>query len=207
MPEQLLLNPWVKMWTKPKETIRAVVTYDPRHRFLILCLINGLPGLLQNAQAMSLGMSYNLVSILLGCLILSLFAGMIVITVSSGLLFMTGKWIGGAASFLQVRAAVSWSNITNLISIVIWAGLIAFFGGELFTELFDTSVFTQTESIFLMGIFLIQTATSIWSFVLLVQSLAEVQGFSSWKSVLNILVSIGLVVAAAWLVGLLLVQG
>jgi hypothetical protein len=207
MPEQLLLNPWVKMWTKPKETIRAVVTYDPRHRFLILCLINGLPALLQNAQAMSLGMSYNLVSILLGCLILSLFAGMIVITVSSGLLFMTGKWIGGAASFLQVRAAVSWSNITNLISIFIWAGLIAFFGAELFSELFDTSVFTQTESIFLMGIFLIQTGMSVWSFVLLVQSLAEVQGFSSWKSVLNILVSIGLVVAAAWLLGLLLVQG
>ena len=161
---------------------------------------------MQNAQAMSLGTSYNLVSIILGCLFLSLFAGMILITVSSGLLFMTGKWIGGAASFLQIRCAVSWSNITNLVSVFMWVSLVAVFQQELFTDLFVTASFTQKESMLLTGIFLIQTVMSIWSLVILVQSLAEVQGFSSWKSILNILVSVGLIVAAAWLLGLLLVK-
>ncbi len=206
MAEQLAVNPWIKMWTSPKPTIRAIVTYNSRYRFLILCLINGLPTLMQNAQAMSLGTSYNLVSIILGCLFLSLFAGMILITVSSGLLFMTGKWIGGAASFLQIRCAVSWSNITNLVSVFMWVSLVAVFQQELFTDLFETASFTQKESMLLTGIFLIQTVMSIWSLVILVQSLAEVQGFSSGKSILNILVSVGLIVAAAWLLGLLLVK-
>ena len=127
MTEKLGINPWIRMWTKPRETIRAIVTMDPRYRFITLCAVYGLPAMLQMAQNMSLGFSYSLVGILLGCLFLSLFAGMIGITIASGLLYMTGKWIGGSASFLQVRCAVSWSNLTNIVSIFLWVVLIIAF--------------------------------------------------------------------------------
>ncbi|MBM3207012.1 MAG: YIP1 family protein [Chlamydiae bacterium] len=207
MMEKLTVNPWKGMWTNPKQTIRAVVTHDPRYRFITLCVINGLPAMLQVAQNMSLGFSYSLVGILLGSIFLSLFAGMIGITVASGLLYLTGKWIGGMSSFLQIRCAVSWSNVTNVISILMWAILIVMFDKVLFTDLFETASFTKKESLLLMGVFLTQTVMSVWSLVLLVQSLAEVQGFSSWKSILNILLSFGILIAFFWLIGLFFVNG
>lgn len=204
MADKLAINPWIKMWTKPKETIRAVVTMDPRYRFLTLCAVYGLPAMLQLAQNMSLGFSYSLVGILLGSLFLSLFAGMIGITIASALLYATGKWIGGAASFIQVRCAVSWSNVTNVGSILLWVALIAAFKNLLFTDAFATASFTQLESTLVFVIFLVQFGLAIWSFVLLVQSLAEVQGFSAWKALLNVVISFGIVIAFFWLVGLLM---
>jgi hypothetical protein len=207
MMEKLMVNPWKGMWTNPKKTIRAVVTHDPRYRFITLCIVNGLPAMLQVAQNMSLGFSYSLVGIVLGSIFLSLFAGMIGITVASGILYLTGRWIGGMGSFLQIRCAVSWSNLTNIVSILTWAVLIAMFDKALFTDLFETASFTQKESLILMGVFLTQTTMSVWSLVLLVQSLSEVQGFSSWKSILNILLSLGILIAFFWLVGLLFVNG
>lgn len=204
MADKLAINPWIKMWTKPKETIRAIITMDSRHRFLTLCVVYGLPAMLQLAQNMSLGFSYSLVGILLGCLFLSLFAGMIGITIASALLYMTGKWMGGAATFIQVRCAVSWSNVTNMLSILLWVALIAAFKSLLFTDAFATASFTQIESTLVFVIFLVQFVLAIWSFVLLVQSLAEVQGFSAWKALLNVIISFGIVIAFFWLVGLLM---
>ena len=116
MEEKLMINLWFRMWTKPKETIRAIVAIDPRYRFLSLSIIYGIPLMFQMAQNMSLGFSVSLVGILLGCLVLSLFAGMIGSTIVSGLLYITGKWLNGAATFLQLRCAVSWSNVTNIVS-------------------------------------------------------------------------------------------
>ncbi|MCX6990976.1 MAG: Yip1 family protein [Chlamydiae bacterium] len=207
MADKLMINPWFRMWTKPKDTIRAIVTMDPRYKFLTLSVIYGIPLMLQMAQNMSLGFSFSLVGILLGCLVLSLFAGMIGLTLAGGLLYITGKWLGGASTFLQVRCALAWSNVTNIISIILWAILIAFFGTMLFTDAFATTAFTQGESTLIFVVFLTQFVMSIWSFVLLVQSLAEVQGFTMWKAFLNILIAFGIVVGVFWVIGVMLVNG
>ncbi len=207
MADNLMINPWTRMWIKPKETIRAVVTVDPRYKFLTLSVIYGIPLMLQMAQNMSLGFSFSLVGILLGCLVLSLFAGMIGITIASGLLYITGKWLGGASTFLQVRCALSWSNVTNIVSILLWGALVAFFGSMLFTDAFATAPFTPGESTLISVVFLTQFVMSIWSFVLLVQSLAEVQGFTVWKAFLNILIAFGIVVGVFWVIGMMLANG
>lgn len=207
MPENLPVNPWLAMWIKPRATIRSIISYDARHRFLTLCALYGLPLVFQIAQNMALGYSYSLVGIILGTIFLALFAGMVGITIATAVIYVTGKWIGGKGSFIQVRSAIAWSNVTNIVTIALWIVLIAYFRHELFTDTFTTAPFTQRESMMVMGIFLAQTAMSIWSLVLLVQSLAEVQGFSAARSVLNLLLSGGVIIACFWLVGLLMAQG
>ncbi len=162
---------------------------------------------LQLAQNMAFGFSYSLVGIVIGAIFLALLAGMVGISIVSAVIYVTGKWVGGKGSFLQVRSAVSWANITNIVTILLWGVLIAYFRHDLFTDTFITAPFTQRESMMVMGIFLTQTAMSIWSLVLLIQSVAEVQEFSSAKAVLNLLLSGGIIIACFWLVGLLLAQG
>jgi hypothetical protein len=174
---------------------------------LTLCFLYGFPMVLQLAQNMAFGFSYSLVGIVIGAIFLALLAGMVGISIVSAVIYVTGKWVGGKGSFLQVRSAVSWANITNIVTILLWGVLIAYFRHDLFTDTFITAPFTQRESMMVMGIFLTQTAMSIWSLVLLIQSVAEVQEFSSAKAVLNLLLSGGIIIACFWLVGLLLAQG
>src|SRR5580704_10029747 len=95
MAGNLQINPWKEMWLSPRQTIRSIVNYDPKYRFLILSGIYGLPVVLQIAQNISAGQGQPLWAIVLASLILCVFVGMLGITIAGGLLYYTGKWIGG----------------------------------------------------------------------------------------------------------------
>ncbi len=202
----LQTNPWCTMWIRPRETIREIVAVNPKFRFFVLSGIYGFPTCLQLAQNFCLGVNYSFFAILIASLVLSTVVGVIGMSISSALLYWTGKWIGGKASFLQVRCAVSWANITNLATIVLWLLLLGYFREFIFYEGFLESPFTQTESLFLSGFFLLQFILSVWSFLLLLHAVGEVQGFSAWKALLNVVIAFLVVVAVVWIVGMVFRQ-
>lgn len=195
----MVKQPWLRMWVKPRETIREIVATNPKYQFGLLSAVYGLPVILNFAQNYSLGDHFSLLWIVLIALVLSPFIGMLGITIMSGLLLWTGRWIGGTASYLPIRAAVSWSNVTNVVTIFVWIVFIALFGRSIFMESFpQTAVPTGTMQI-VLGLFLIETVASIWSFVILLQGLSEVQGFSIWKALLNVIIPLIIIIMAMWL--------
>src|SRR5476651_721160 len=111
MAGKLTLNPWKEIWLRPRETIRAIVNFNPKYRFLVLSFIYGLPLALNFAQSGSFTETIPLWSILLASAVIAPFVGALGIYVCALLLFWTGKWIGGAGNFPKIRAAVSWSNV------------------------------------------------------------------------------------------------
>lgn len=134
MALDLRMNPWLSMWVRPRETIRAIVDANPKYRFFVLSIIYGLPVLLNVAQNSSLAEVWPFVMTIAAALILSPLIGLIGITIASVLLYVTGKWVGGKASFLEVRAAMCWSNVTNVANIILWIILMAMFGNALFAS-------------------------------------------------------------------------
>jgi hypothetical protein len=54
-----------------------------------------------------------------------------------------------------------------------------------------------------MILLLVQLAMSIWGVVILVKGLAEVQGFSAWKGLLNVLIPIVIVFVVFFIIGFL----
>lgn len=198
MKSKLTINPWVDIWTKPRATIRAIVEYDPMYRFLLLCGLYGFPMGMNFAQNFSLGQVMSVPFILLMVLIFSVFIGMLGVTISSGLLFLTGKLLDGKASFKQTRAVVLWANVPNVINIITWVVLLGTFGSSIFLNVFPETVFTPGQTLLLGLIFLIQTAVSIWSFVIMLRGLEEVQKFSVWKAILNIIIPFITVVVVLW---------
>lgn len=200
MAEQLRVNPWMKIWVEPRQTIRAIVEYNPKYRFLFLSILYGLPMLLNFAQTFSLSEQFSFLAISIGALILAPFIGMIGISIGAALIFWTGKWIGGTASFLNVRAALAWSNVPNLVSVLLWSIMIGFFKNTLFLENFAQAPFDGSQLRLIFTVFFLQTALSIWSFIILIKSLGEVQGFSAWKGLLNILIPFFLIGIVIWLI-------
>jgi hypothetical protein len=183
-------NPWVGMWVRPRETIRAIVQYNPNYLFFVLCLIYGFPMLFQVAQNLSLGDRYPLAAIIAGALIFGVLAGIVMINIAAGLFYWTGKWIGGTAPFLHVRAAVAWANLPSLGNIAIWFVNMAMFGGRIFTRSFIETPFVGSELALIFFLSIVQVILAVWAFIMLLKALGEVQGFSAWKALLNVLIPI-----------------
>src|SRR5258708_2230780 len=114
MPE-LELKPWISIWAKPRQTVRAIINYNIKNRFFVLSLLYGLQTLLQMAQNFSLGSVLVLPAILLLCLIASPLLGVLGLVICSAFLTWTGRFLGGKSSFSEMRCAFSWINATNLV--------------------------------------------------------------------------------------------
>ncbi len=194
-------NPWLSIWTEPRKTVRSIVNTDPKFGFVILSGIYGFPMALNLAQNFSLGASIPLWAILIGALIICILLGMIGITISTWLLHFTGRWIGGKGSFQTVRTAVAWSNVPNVVTILMSLIVVAMFGRAMFNAAFSATHFMGTQAGIIFIVFLLQAVASIWGFVILIVGLSEVQGFSVWKALLNVLIPFVIVVAIVWLLG------
>jgi hypothetical protein len=202
MGNKLDVNPWIGMWLRPRETIRAVMNYNPKFRFVLLSIFYGLPMAYNMAQNYSLGDRLPLWAIVLGGLLLSGFMGALAITIGAALFTWTGRWIGGKGNFDKVRCALAWSSgVPNTVVVAIWAILIAIFGSQAFSRMFAETVFVGYQAGVVFLVFLIESIVWVWGFVMLFKSLGEAHGFSSWKAVLNVLIAFIIIFALIWFVG------
>jgi len=192
------------MWVCPRQTIRRIIDTQPDSKLFLLSLIYGLPMMFYFLQGNSWGQNSRLSTILLTALVGAVVIGYIGINIGSALLFVTGKWIGGKGRFKQVRASVAWSNVTNLASVAIWGLLIVLFRESVFLADFPYASSLGNFALLMNSIFIIQLVVAIWSIVIFVSSLAETQGFSVFKAIINTLLPIGVIFAFLWLMGLLM---
>lgn len=204
METKLPMNPWLSMWTQPRKTVRMIIEANPRFRFFILSAIYGFPMALNIAQNMSLGASIPLWAIIVGALIVCTVLGIIGISISTWLLHVTGRWIGGKGNYLSIRAAVAWSNVPNIATILMWFVLMGMFGAMLFSKQFSDAQFVGVQAGVVFIVFLVQVVASVWGFILLLQGLGEAQGFSVWKALINVIIPFVIVVAIIWIVGWLI---
>ncbi len=199
-------NPWLSIWTKPRMTIAAIVAKNPKAHFILLSGLYGFPTLLQMAQTLSLGQSMSLMNIVIGALILSFFVGMLGITIASGLIYWTGKWIGGKSSYYPIRAAVSWANVPHIVSILMWVILILTFKNETFIDGLGQKTLQGNQQLIIFITSLVLLVVSVWSLVILVKGVAQVQGFSAWKGLLNVLIPFFMVAALVWVLSWIMVM-
>jgi hypothetical protein len=143
-------------------------------------------------------------AVFLGSLIACTFLGVIGISFGAFLLHITGKMLGGKGSFQEVRASLAWSNVPNFVTVVMWFVLLSVFGTVVFTKGFSEMQFVGYQSGILFLIMLLEVIISIWGLVILVNALAEVQQFSIWKAIVNVVIPFVGMVAIIWLVGLAL---
>jgi hypothetical protein len=200
MGEKLSVNPWLDIWIRPRETIRAIVKFNPAYLFYLLAAIYGFPTGLQFAVNLALGERFPLWSIAAGAVILSVGIGYIGLSIISGFLFWTGQWIGARGSYRNIRAAVAWSNVPTLVNVVIWILMMGMFGVGLFMRGFDNTAIVGPQAGVVFIAMIAQTVTAVWSFIILLKALGEVQGFSAWKALLNVLIPTFMVAIGAWLV-------
>ena len=184
------MNPWRDIWTQPRATIQSLVANNPDYGFKKICWIYGFTIALSLSKMFSLVTLYPLWVILLGSVLLGILFGFISITIIAYILHWCGRLIGGNAPFKQIRCVVAWSNVPIIINVLIWILLISIFKEQAFFADFPTEVILANKTALFLLVMLGQWVASIWSFIILIQGLREVQGFSIWKGLLNIIIPI-----------------
>jgi len=188
--DEKALNPWISIWTKPRATIQQVIDTDPIRLVVLLAALQGISSTLDRASTRSLGDKHELSTILLIAVTIGPLAGLLSLYIGGALVRWTGKWIGGIGSSATVRAALAWSGVPLIWTLPIWIPELLLFGDELFTSETPRMDSSGTLLFSYLGFTLVELVIAIWTFVVLLKCVGQVQGFTAWKALGNLLLAV-----------------
>ncbi len=182
-------NPWCSIWFSPRSTIARIVAANPNRCLWILAAIYGFTSLLNLFQSATLGTQLSPLAILLIAAVLSPFWGYVAFAIWSAFVMWIGKWFKGSGSFSSIRAAYAWSCVPFVFHIPLWIWMAIQFGQQLFNQFPDQHLLSQSQVTLLFTIMIMKLILAVWSLVIYVNALAEVQDFSILKAILNLVVA------------------
>ena len=158
--------PWPLLgdiWWKPRATIRAVVDRDPAYY--------------QQELFWAVVILSSLAALPMELLALNFFANLLVYGLSvyatGWLVWLTGRPLGGEGRPQEICTAIVWSFVPTIGTLVVDKALGLFLPPNDWVSI----------GLFLIGMF--------WSLKLILFTIAEIQRFSVWESILNQLLALG----------------
>jgi len=183
------LNPFIQIWIKPRQVIRQILNSNSRKFVILLAMIGGISQVLDKASFRDMGDKLDYPYILLVALIGGPLGGILSLYVSSALIKWTGNWIGGRGTFEEIRISNAWSNVPTMWTLLLWIPQIILFGQETFTNktpIIDSNLVLKV--IYLLLSF-VELVIGIWIIIINIKCIGEAQQFSSWKALVNIILS------------------
>jgi hypothetical protein len=183
------MNPWLTIWIHPRVTIRRIIGTNSDAQVWLLAGLNGVARTIDRLSAKDAGDKWELPILLTFAGAAGTLFGIIGLYISGYLLRLSGQWIGGKATAREVRAAVAWSHVPMVGVLALWLIGIPFLGREFFSS--DTPFLDEHPwlSFLLLGQGVLAITLYVWSLILMLQCLAEVQRFSAWKALGSVLLA------------------
>lgn len=198
------LNPWLSIWTRPRATMRQILDTNPRSWVHRLAILGGIAEVVGAHFPDAPPMPHLSVGALLAVkLCLGVLGGLFGLYLWSFVVWMTGRWIGGQGSFVQVRAASAWPNVLSVWGVLLWLPIFAYLGMEAINvnpeSFFDDSVgFMLFAPIFVVGFVIV-----VWKIVVFLKCLGEAHRFTAWHALgASLIGGVLLVIPLAILVGI-----
>jgi len=188
-------NPWLTIWTQPRATIARIVTQNPNRSLWLLAGIYGFCSLLNLFQSMALGSAMGSLGLLILAIILAPFYGYVSFSIWSWFVTKVGQWFKGQGNFKTVRAAYAWSAVPIMLNIPLWLLMVILFGHQLFMNFPDAHLLPSSQVLLLFIILIAKVVLAIWSLVIYLNALAEVQKYSVLRAIFNVVVA-GIILAA-----------
>lgn len=195
---------FLEMWTKPRKTIEKLMDINNRYGFVSLCFFYGFVQAIHFSQILSLSSAFDLWKIMLLVLVFSIPLGVAYFYVSAFMFYWIGKLIGGKGSFYDIRCAISWSNVTQVVSTGLIVMMLAAFQNDFFSKQFVDQTFENWPLVFVIIFLVGEVILSIWTFVIFVGAIAAAHRFSIWMSLLNQVLVVALYLVLVFLTGKLM---
>lgn len=192
-------NPWFSIWTRPRATIAGIIAENPDRSIWWLASIYGFCSLMNMFQSIALGSAMGTFGILILAIVISPIYGYLSFSIWSWFVYRVGSWFKGQGTFKTVRAAYSWSCVPIILNIPLWLLMVMLFGHQLFLNFPDAHLLPTSLVILLFVILIAKVVLAVWSLVIYLNALAEVQSFSVLRAILNVVVA-GLILAVVFFI-------
>ncbi|MBX9744588.1 MAG: hypothetical protein K2X08_05195 [Chlamydiales bacterium] len=177
----LNLNPWRSMWVHPRKTIRWVVNSNPRYGVFCLSTIYILQTLFTLFNFWSLGFKFSHYILLIPSILLAPFLGVIWISLYGRILQFISRLFGGHAPRTHLQAALAWSRLPMVLSLLLWGGLWLNHPHQVFIQYGPGPLVVLLHA----GLFILH----LWTIILFIQAVREVQRFNLLKTISTIFIS------------------
>lgn len=195
---------FTKIWTSPRLVFRYL--NDNRYdKFVnILLILAGITKAFDKASTRNMGDNLPLIAVLAICIIGGGLFGWISYYIFAALISWTGNWLKGKGDTDSLLRMISHAMIPLIAAMILFIPQILVFGNELFQS--DINVYSTglLSTLIYYFIFFIELSVSIWTIVLVVIGISEVQKFSIGKSILNMILPLLLIVVPIAMISFIL---
>ncbi|MGB5647964.1 Yip1 family protein [Muriicola sp.] len=184
---------FTKIWLSPRKVFKFIndQQYD-RYVYLLLALA-GIANAFDRAVSRDLGDKMSLWGIIMLCFFVGGFLGWISIYIYAGLISWTGKWLKGEGNSSSILRILSYALIPIIVAMIFLVPQIGIYGKEMFKSDGDITSAGLIPNFIFYGTMILEFVLAIWTIVLCVVAVAEVQKFSIAKSILNLLLPVFLI--------------
>ncbi|WP_462265150.1 YIP1 family protein [Mucilaginibacter sp.] len=185
------------LWRSPIRTF-TVIDYFKLHNYhTTLFVLAGIVNVLNRNFIKLSDHRNNLLSNLLSSVLIGALAGWLGLLLFSGLVYLTGKWLKGQANFSDISNTVAYATLPCLVSLgltICGIALLRLLGFEYNTYYYQYMQSWHYTSYGIIAIHrYINYALNFYYFVLVFAGLSVAQHYSITKSVINVLLAIGMI--------------
>jgi hypothetical protein len=182
-PPTFPAHPWFRIWIRPRQTLRQIIESDPRRHVILLAATTGIFFALGTTPFEKLVARPDLVMQFGTRWISQPVMAIIALFVFAKLLSWTGRWVGGSAPTVHLRAAIAWPSLWLIAAGVAWLAERALFVDSVRSPLMLDRGNFELLKLAMDGV---RYALLFGFLSQLVRCVAEVQGFAPWKGLLNV---------------------
>ena len=177
------LNPWLAILTEPRECIRQLIAEDNGAYVLLLGALGGITFLTGRLSGTGYHAEIDYNTVVLFLIPAGLVLGPVYIYIASAFIRLAGFLLGLSASMRNIRAAMAWSAMPGLYLLPFTLIIAALYGPEYFApDKFPPEQLGGLSATILSWYAVPEGIAQLWSLVLFVNALGEVEGVSAWKS-------------------------
>jgi len=181
---------FLRIWTSPRLVLKYINDKEYGEYVTILLVFAGILSAFDRAMAKNLGDQMPLWGVICICIAGGALFGWLSFYIYAALVSWTGDLLHGEGDTESILRIMSYAKIPAVVFIVPYAMQIAIYGNKLFQSNVTIVSFDWLGSIFFYSCMALSLVLSIWSIVLIIIGISEVQKLSIWKSILNLLLPI-----------------
>ncbi|WP_033543944.1 YIP1 family protein [Planococcus sp. CAU13] len=187
------LNPFLSIWTRPKETVRQFIDHNKLGLSVLLTCIAGIGTAITAMQESGWFSDLGPAGLYSSILIAGILSGLLNVGINTLLYTGIGKLYGGHGNMRDMATAMGPMMMPHIFILPVLLIIVFIYGEQFFAAPADFALTNLPLGIFLL-VTVLTLFASIWTAIITSKAIGVVHGFSSWRGFGVFMTVVGLVI-------------
>jgi len=191
---------WFQMWRGPRSGVRRAVTEGAVWGALWVAVASGMVQSFMSGADKHVGTRATAATIVVVAMAVGAVWGLVQLALLATLLYVVGRWTNSRAHFGQLCTALGWAQVPLSAALPLWLIGTLVLGRVLYIDPQEVEWSGAAGPLLVALVFLGTAACAIWSWILMVKAVAEIEGVKSWTAFGHIILALTCLGVAVMLV-------